>query len=219
MRTTLERIVHFSRLAAIAAFLAGCGSKPAAPTTLPAPQAAATPAAPAAPAARAAQGRKPEIGAWGFDLGGMDRSVAPGADFYHYANGHWLASTPIPADKPFYAMFIALADRSRERTREILEASSGAPGSDGQRVGDYYKAFMDEAAIEAKGTAPIQPMLDAIARLKDKAGVVGEFAAAARRLGNSPFFTVVAQDDRAPETHIANLFQSGLGLPDRDMYD
>jgi putative endopeptidase len=221
MRTNLERIVQLSRLAAIAALLAGCGSKPAAPTTPP-PSAETAPAAasstaPGAPSA--APAHKAEIGAWGFDLGGMDRSVAPGADFYHYANGHWLATTPIPADKPLYAMFIALSDRSRDRTREILEASSGAPGSDGQRVGDYYKAFMDEAAIEAKGTAPIQPTLDAIARLKDKAGVIAEFAAAARRLGGSPFFTFIAQDDRAPETHIANLLQGGLGLPDRDMYD
>src|SRR5262245_7808968 len=145
MRIYLERIVQISRIAAIAALLAGCGSKAAAPTTPPPPTAEAAPAAasstaPGAPSA--APAHKAEIGAWGFDLGGMDRSVAPGADFYHYANGHWLATTPIPADKPLYAMFIALSDRSRERTREILEASSGAPGSDGQRVGDYYKAFM-----------------------------------------------------------------------------
>ena len=205
------------RLAALSAVLAGCGSKPAAPTTPPAPPSA--PEATAAPGAPAPGHARPELGAWGFDVAGMDRTVAPGADFYRYASGHWLATTQIPADKPFYAMFVMLRDRSIERTREILEASSGEPGSDGQRVGDYYKAFMDEVAIETKGIAPIQPQLDAIARIKDKAGVVAQFAVAARRLGNSPFQTFVTQDDRAPETHIASLRQGGLGLFDRDMYD
>jgi putative endopeptidase len=183
--------------------VAGCGSgKPA-----------ATP-----PSAAAPQGR-PQIGAWGFDTAGMDRSVAPGADFYRYASGRWLATTQIPADKPLYAMFLQLADLSEERTRQILEAASGAPGSDAQRIGDYYRAFMDEAAIEAAGIAPIQRELDAIARIKDRAGVVLAFAAASRQMSKNPFYTAVTQDDRDPETHIAILAQSGLGLPDRDMYD
>jgi len=149
----------------------------------------------------------------------MDRSVAPGADFYRYANGHWLATTQIPPDKAMFAMFVTLDDRSRERTREILEAASGPPDSDAQRIGDYYRSFMDEAAIEAKGIAPIQPELDAITQIRDKAGLVARLAAATRQFDSSPFFVLVDVDDRMPGSHIANLGQSGLGLPDRDMYE
>ncbi len=198
------------------AVIAGCGSSPpaATPPSIAAPQGAAE-ASPGAPTA----GGRPQIGAWGFDTAGMDRSVAPGADFYRYANGRWLATTQIPADKPLYAMFSQLADLSVERTRQILEAASGAPGSDAQRIGDYYRAFMDEAAIEAAGIAPIQRGLDAISQIQDRAGLVRAFGAASRRMGNNPFLTAVAQDDREPEIHIAILAQSGLGLPDRDMYD
>jgi len=162
---------------------------------------------------------KPEIGAWGFDVAGMDKSVAPGASFYQYADGHWLKATAIPADRSDYGMFTVLADRSDERTKQILEAATGARGSDGQRIGDYYKTFIDEKAIEAKGIAPIKGELDQIAKIKDANGVVLQFAASARRLGQSPFRTVVGQDEREPETHIANIAQGGLGLPDRDMYD
>jgi putative endopeptidase len=186
--------------AVIVATMTGCGSTPAATTTPPA-------------------NAKVEIGAWGFDATGMDSSVAPGASFYRYANGHWLASTQIPADKADYGMFTVLSDRSDQRTREILESASGAPGSDAQRIGDYHKTFMDEAAIEAKGLAPIQPRLDAIAAIEDARGVVVQFGVAARRLGQAPFRTIVGQDAREPDKYIAHIAQGGLGLPDRDMYD
>jgi putative endopeptidase len=198
-------------------WMAGCGSSQPTPTPATAPAASRGPAGTrAAPAPTHAT---PEIGAWGFDIAGMDPQVAPGADFYRYANGRWLASTQIPADKPIYAVLIALVDRSNERTREIVETATGAPGSDGERIGAYYRTFLDEAAIEVRGIAPVQPELDRIARIRDPAGVVLQFAAAARQLGNSPFSIAVSQDEREPERTIAHLAQSGLGLPDRDMYD
>jgi len=200
------------RFAVILATLAGCASsRPAASPPSTTPEVAPGPAASARP--------KAAIGAWGFDTAGMNTSVAPGTSFFQYANGRWLASTQIPADKSNYGMFSVLTDLSNERTRQIIEAASGAAGSDGQRIGDYYKTFMDEAAIEAKGIAPIQPALDEIASIKDTAGVVQQLARRSRHGGNSPLFTIVGQDDREPDKYLATLSQGGLGLPDRDMYD
>ncbi|HEX4421494.1 MAG TPA: M13 family metallopeptidase [Kofleriaceae bacterium] len=150
----------------------------------------------------------------------MDPSVAPGQSFYQYANGTWLKTTQIPADKSNYGMFTALGDKSDERTKGILEAANGTPGSDGQRLGDFYKTFMDEAAIEALGVSPIKPGLDEIAKIKNVNGLMLQFAASARRLSRStPFGTVVDQDDREPDKYIPTFHQGGLGLPDRDMYD
>jgi putative endopeptidase len=209
--------------AATLATLAGCGSShpqataPTTPTTTS--QTVVEASGTSATAAASPAKPKPEIGAWGFDSAGMDTSVAPGASFYQYANGHWLKTTPIPADKSNYGMFTVLADKSDERTKQIIETATGAPGTDGQRIGDYYKSFMDEAAIEAKGLAPIKPWLDGIAKIKDTAGMVRQFAMLARRLSSSPFRTVVSQDAREPEKYIAHIAQGGLGLPDRDMYD
>jgi putative endopeptidase len=71
----------------------------------------------------------------------MDRSVAPGASFYRFASGKWATTTQIPADKSDYGMFGMLADRSEERTRQIVESASGPAGSDGQRIADYYKSM------------------------------------------------------------------------------
>jgi len=198
--------------AAAALFLA-CSPPPASPlaptTSSSAPEGASAPAPASA---------KPQFGNWGFDLDGMDRSVAPGDSFHRYASGHWLATTPIPPDKPLYGMFTALSDLSDDRTREIIETSSGTPGSEERKISDLYRSFLDEAAIEAKGLAPLQSRLAAIASIRQKAGIVREFARLARELSSSPLDTQVGQDDRDPEHHIANLGQGGLGLPDRDMY-
>jgi putative endopeptidase len=195
----------------------GCGARHDAAVVSPAtPEVQAPPAAGPLPAASAA---RPEIGDWGFDLAGMDRTVRPGAAFYHYASGRWLASTPIPEDRATYSVRTMLADRSAERSRDIIETASGPPGSDGQRIGDYYRTYLDEAAIEAAGIAPVQPELDRIAAIRDRRGLMLQLAASVRRLETAPFRVYVATDDHAPGRYIAILFQGGLGLPRREMYD
>ncbi|MGK6319853.1 M13 family metallopeptidase [Sphingomonas sp. DT-204] len=157
----------------------------------------------------------PEIGTFGLDTSGMDRSVAPGDDFYDYANGTWDRRTQIPADRASYGMFHVLQDRSLEQTRAILEEAARQPGS---KIGDYYASFMDEAAAEAKGIAPIKPWLAAIAGAKDKTALVTE-AARLQRAGIGGFFGIgVTQDAKEPEKYIVMAHQSGLTLPDRDYY-
>jgi putative endopeptidase len=191
-------------------------TKDTTPTPKPTPTAPEGPTAPPAPA-------KPgpahaEIGEWGFDKAGMDTSVDPGMNFYKYANGAWEKNTPIPEDKSNYGMFTVLQDKSEARTKEIIEnAKTGSPEE--QKVGDFYRAFMDEKAIEDKGIAPLKPMLDQIDAIKTPADLAKMFGTFARHFAKSPFFTLVGQDDKDPEHYIANIHQGGLGLPDRDMYD
>ncbi|MBL0219341.1 MAG: M13 family metallopeptidase [Myxococcales bacterium] len=162
---------------------------------------------------------KPEIGAWGFDSKGMNTKATPGASFYQYANGGWLASTPIPADKSNYGMFSVLSDKSDERTKEIIMNAAKADGPEAKKVADYFASFMDEAAIEAAGIKPIKADLDAIAKIKDAKGLIAAFARSSRIGRGSPIATYVGQDDKDPESHLASVSQGGLGLPDRDMYD
>jgi len=211
--------------------LAACGSSPPPTTATPAPTPEPISGAPAAmPMAEpdavipvptpgpAPSGAKPEIGTWGFDIAGMNTKIAPGKSFYQYANGGWLATTQIPADKSNYGMFTVLADKSETRTKEIILNASTLKGPEAKKIADYYKSFMDEAAIEAKGIVPIKADLAKITKIKDVKGLLAQFAANARMFRTSPFVTVVIQDDREPELHIAIIAQGGLGLPDRDMY-
>ena len=192
--------------------LVACAAQPASPVA-EAPIAPAPVAAVSVPDEHSAP--KPQYGTFGFDTAGMDKSVAPGDNFYQYANGAWAKNTPIPADKSNYGAFNVLDDLSHVRTQEILEAAKADPNS---KIGVAYATYLDTAAIEAKGLAPIQPWLDQIHGLHSKAGYAGLLAAASRNGVDSPFASFVGQDDKDPDTYVMNLYQSGLGMPDRDYY-
>ncbi|HEU0310567.1 MAG TPA: M13 family metallopeptidase [Sphingomicrobium sp.] len=176
-------------------------------------------AAPFVPAITAAQaatpGAKPELGSFGFDIAGMDRTVAPGDNFYQNANGTWARNTPIPADKSNYGMFTKLDDVSKQRTRAIIEEAAKSPGS---KIGNAYNGYLDTAAIEAKGLTPIQPWLNEIKGLSDRAGYAALAAKAGRYGIGIPFGLFVGQDDKNPDRYVTIMFQGGIGMPDRDYY-
>src|SRR4051794_6995395 len=90
----------------------------------------------------------------GLDLAGMDKSVKPGDDFYEYANGTWSKDTPIPPDRSNIGVFSILEEKANERTSKLIQdadKAKAAAGSEERMIGDYYAAFMDEKAIEARG--------------------------------------------------------------------
>jgi endothelin-converting enzyme/putative endopeptidase len=184
-----------------AALLAGCsGSAPA----------------PSAPAPAAAP--KVALGTFGVETSNIDSAVKPGDDFFRYANGKWLATFTMPADKARFGAFDALGDKSEADVKTVLEtlaAEKPGPGTTAAKVGDMYTSWMDEAAIEARGLAPLQPYLDQIAAVTDTAGVLAlmattEFAA--------PFGLGIEADPQDPTRYAIWAGQDGLGMPDRDYY-
>ena len=107
----------------------------------------------------------------GIVVANMDRSVKPGDDFYRYANGDWIKRTEIPPDRSDIGVFDSLIDLSQKRIAGLIEeaAKANAPaGSNTRKIADLYHSYMNEAAIEAKGLAPLRPQLDAIAAIRDK---------------------------------------------------
>jgi putative endopeptidase len=195
----MRRSILLSALLAGTGLVAGCATAPMGTETAEAPASRGT----------------PEIGSFGFDTAGMDKSVAPGTDFYNYANGAWERNTPIPDDKSNYGMFTVLADLSLERTRGILEGERANPNS---QIGNAYAAYLDTAAIEAKGLAPVQPWLNRVKGLNDKSGYAALVAEAAKNGVGGPFGAYVSIDDKQPDQYALQMGQSGLGLPDRDYY-
>jgi len=161
-------------------------------------------------------------GTFGVDLAGMDRTVAPGDDFGRYVNGTYLKNLVIPEDQSRYGMFTKLRDLSQERTRGILEAAAARkdakPGTEAQKVGDFYASFMDEAAIEALGLAPLQPYLAHIAAITDRAGLAMAFGHGERLGLRTPVGVRLGQDLKHPDLISVSLNQGGLGLPDREYY-
>jgi putative endopeptidase len=167
----------------------------------------------------------------GIDLAGIDKSVSPGDDFFAYANGSWVKSTEIPADRSTWGPGEMLAEVTGKRTADLIAeaARSQAPkGSDAAKVGDYYASYMDEEGIESKGLSPLEPMERAVAAISDPAGLArylgGTLRADVDVLNSTNFYTDnifglwVAQDLDDPSHYAPFLLQGGLGMPDRDYY-
>ncbi|HBS64189.1 MAG TPA: peptidase M13, partial [Stenotrophomonas sp.] len=116
---------------------------------------------------------KPQLGSFGFDIAGMDRSLAAGDDFFGFANGTWVRTTEIPADRSSYGSFNVIAEKTLADTRAILEGAAADAKAEGEArlIGDYYAAYMDEAGIESRGLAPVKPTLDAITAVADKSAL------------------------------------------------
>ncbi|UTP41245.1 M13 family metallopeptidase [Phenylobacterium sp. LH3H17] len=201
----------------------------AACATVPAPPPAAPQVAP--PPAVEAPKPKPKFGTFGFDVAGMDTAVAPGDDFFAHANGEWVKTTEIPADRGNATTFTALIEAAGVRTRAIIEdtAKAQAPeGSDARKIGDYYASFMDQAAIEAAGLQPLKPELDRIAAIKTRADLSRELGEGLRAdvdaLNATDFQTDrlfglwVAEDMNDTSTYRPYLMQGGLWMPDREYY-
>ncbi|OJT24377.1 peptidase M13 [Archangium sp. Cb G35] len=173
----------------------------------------------------------PAHGSFGVDTAGMNTAVAPGDNFYRYVNGTWIEKTEIPADRSSYGMFTKLAEEASRRTRSLIEeaASTNAPaGSEVRKLGDLFASFMDEAGIEAKGLAPLQPELERIAAIttrKELSTALGDTLRADVDALNTADVTTdrllglwVTEDLNDPSRYAAYLLQGGLGLPDRDYY-
>ncbi|PJK04016.1 peptidase M13 [Lysobacteraceae bacterium NML71-0210] len=161
------------------------------------------------------------FGTWGFDVDGMNRAVKPGEDFFEYASGNWAKNTAIPADRSNYGVFHILRDLSEARVRKLVEAyPQGNPATDGDaaKIAAIYRGFMDEAAVEAQGLAPLKPSLDEIAQIADKRQMAEWMGRANTHFGGSFFAVGVSDDQRDPERYTLYLSQSGLGLGDRQMY-
>ena len=158
---------------------------------------------------------KPQIGSFGFDEAGMDRTVKPGDDFYAYANGTWAKTTPIPADRSNYGAFTVLDDLSTTRSREILDTAAKDPSS---KIGMLYASFVDESAAESRGFDPVKPEIAAIKAIKSKSDYASALGKGLRNGISGPVGAYVGLDDKDPDRPTATITQAGLGLPDRDYY-
>lgn len=157
-----------------------------------------------------------------FDVQNMDTTVKPGDDFFVYTNGTWLKNNPIPADKNSKNVFDELVERNRANIKEILTDAATSknitPGSNKQKIGTFYNAGMDTVKIDEQGIAPIKMFFDKIESIKtiDEVQLTGAFL---QSYSISPFFYFFSNQDSKNSTNvIAQCYQAGIGLPERDYY-
>jgi putative endopeptidase len=167
----------------------------------------------------------------GLDASAMDTTVRPGDNFYKYANGMWDRRTQIPPELSAFGAFNIAAKQADANLMEIVHRASGtdAPaGSDERKIADFYRAFLDTAALAARGTTPMRPLLDSIDAISSKQALASFLGAHLRAdvdpMNNgilhtdNPLGLWVAQDFNHPGHNVAFLLQGGIELPDRSYY-
>ncbi len=158
----------------------------------------------------------------GINKSNIDTTVSPAADFYEYAVGNWIKNTEIPAAYPSWGTLYILNNENQEKLKSILESeendTNSEKGSDAQLIGDFYYSGMDSAKIDADGFEPIKTDLNKINSTKN----LNDFYDLLTyiQIGYSnPFFALFpGADAKNSKMEIAQIFQSGLGMPDRDYY-
>ncbi|WP_116091091.1 M13 family metallopeptidase [Sphingomonas crusticola] len=167
--------------------------------------------------ALAAQAAQPKFGTWGVDYPGMDKAVKPGDDFWSYANGTWNRTTQFAPDRASAGVGVVLADQAEIDVRDIVDGLAKDPNASGvdRKVGAFYGAWMNQAAIDAAGTRPLQPYLAKIDAVKTRDDLVRLFATPGYA---APIGVGIIPDFADPTHYVAFAGQADLGLPDRDYY-
>jgi putative endopeptidase len=157
------------------------------------------------------------------DLKNMDTSVKPVDDFYTYANGGWLKANPIPPEYSRWGSFNELTEKNNDALHEVCEKAANTPtdpklAPETQKVGDFYASGMDEQAIDAAKAAPLDDEFKRIDAVKDRNDVLKEIAHLHNLGVTSLFGFTSGQDDKNSTMVIAQAYQGGIGMPDRDYY-
>lgn len=167
-----------------------------------------------------AKPKKPKKTTSGINASNLDKSVKPSADFYQYACGGWMKNNPLGDEYARYGSFDVLAENNQMQLKDLvtkIAEQKNAPNTVEQKIGDFYNVAMNTAEIERQGAQPIQAELQNISRLQRNDLSVK--LAQMLLNGNSPFFTLFASADPDNSSmNIAHIWQSGLGIGDRDYY-
>ena len=159
----------------------------------------------------------------GLDVVSMDKTADACVDFYQYSCGGWMKNNPIPSDQPRWSVYGKLSQDNQQFLWGILDQLSKTAADrnpNQQKIGDYFNACMDEAAVNQLGARPLQPYLDQIAAVRSTKDLPALLAGLHLSLQTSGFFFSFAsnQDFENSQNEIAFADAGGLGLPDRDYY-
>src|SRR6185437_5900113 len=158
----------------------------------------------------------------GIKIADMDKSVDPREDFYQFANGTWIKNTKIPAQESRWGSFTELSDSNNYNLKKILEECAvdkmAKPGSNKQKIGNFYHVGMDTVKLEKEGYGPIIPLLTSVSKIENKTDllkITGELHS--KGLGCLFAFFIEA-DEKSSNDNAVYFAQTRLGLPDKMYY-
>ena len=158
----------------------------------------------------------------GIEKANLDTNIRPQDNFYRYVNGNWLKSHDIPGDKTAIGSFYDLRDKADEDVKAIIEELAATKnlkhGSDEQKVADIFRSYMDTEKRNGLGIKPIQPIFDAINKVNNKSELASFFGKYQAVGVGSPLAFYISVDAKNSSSYATHIWQSGLGLPDKDYY-
>jgi len=174
----------------------------------------------AAPAAQMVPKGDAELGSFGVELSARDESIKPGDDFFMYASGTWYENYELPADKTRFGAFTALADRSEEQVKSIIDGlvEKENLNADEKLVRDFFVSYMDVETINEKGITPIADVLETIKNISNTTELTEVFGKSWLTNTSSPIYSGLWYNRLDPNEYQLSVGVGGLGLPDRDYY-
>ena len=163
---------------------------------------------------------QPAMLASGIERSGMDPAVRPQDDLFRHANGRWLKTTTMPADRAYIGGLSDIHERTQGQLRALIEQAAASRDHDAAaaKIDDLYASFMDEATLDKRGLKPLATELAAIRAITDRRQLAATFARLIRLGAGAPFSVTIGLDDRDSSRYVPTLWQGGLGLPNRDYY-
>lgn len=155
------------------------------------------------------------------DIANLDTTALPGESFYQYATGGWQEANPIPDEYARYGSFDKLRENNQVQIQELIQelvSQNNTPGSNAQKVGDMYSMGLDSIKLNNDGASPIIPQLNQISEAKNKEELIKVLVEVNKIASNSFFGFSVGPDDKNSEMNVAHIYQSGIGMGDRDYY-
>lgn len=167
------------------------------------------------------KGKAPVLNA-AFDINNIDQSVKPAEDFYGYVNGTWMKNNPVPESESRWTSFNELYEKNTVKLRSILENAandkSAKSGGNTQKIGDFYSSAVDSVKLNADGIAPLKDEFERIEKISSNDDVI-KAVGHLHSLGiPALFINYVGQDPKISTEYITQLYQGGIGMPDRDYY-
>jgi len=158
----------------------------------------------------------------GIDITNLDKTVKPTDDFFQFVNGNWIKNNPIPSSESSWGSFLELREKNTQRLALLLKDAAAdktaKPGSNTQKIRDFYNLAMDSVKLNKERATPLNAEFEKINKVATTTDLIKEVAHLHTIGIQSMFDAVIDQDPKISTEYITQLYQGGIGLPDRDYY-